>query len=102
MCKYPEVNVKLVGEDGNAFSIMGRASAAAKKDLKNSEYSREEIAAIIKEYTTEAMSGDYDHLLSTTMNYFNCDGMDDEDYEEYYDDDDMDSFTPEDEYDEED
>jgi hypothetical protein len=26
--KYPDVSVRLVGEDGNAFAIMGRVSAA--------------------------------------------------------------------------
>ena len=29
--KYPEVKVTLVGEDGNAFSILGRAKQAARK-----------------------------------------------------------------------
>ncbi len=29
--KYPNVYVKLVGEDGNAFSILARVSKALKK-----------------------------------------------------------------------
>ena len=29
--RYPEVKVKLVGEDGNAYAIMGRVEAALKQ-----------------------------------------------------------------------
>ena len=53
--------VKLIGEDGNAFYIMGKVVKA----MKMSGYSQDEI----KEYQTKAMSGDYDHLLATTMDY---------------------------------
>lgn len=70
MVKYPEVKVTLVGEDGNAFSIMGRAARAARK----AELSQEQI----KEYQAEAMSGDYDNLLVVTMEYFDCDGEDED------------------------
>ncbi|SUX15323.1 Uncharacterised protein [Campylobacter upsaliensis] len=31
--KYPNVYVKLVGEDGNAFSILARASKTLKKQV---------------------------------------------------------------------
>lgn len=62
--RFPNVKVKLVGEDGNAFAIMGRAMAAAKK----AGVSREDLDA----YRSEATSGDYDHLLATTCKYFNC------------------------------
>ena len=55
--KFPDVHVKLVGEDGNAFSIMGRVSAALK---------RAGHADAVKEYMDEAMSGDYVHLLRVT------------------------------------
>ena len=30
-CKYPEVEVELVGQDGNAFVIMGAVSKALKR-----------------------------------------------------------------------
>jgi hypothetical protein len=57
--KYPEVKVKLVGEDGNAFAILGRVSAALKKaGVEKSERDA---------YFVEATAGDYDHLLRTTM-----------------------------------
>jgi hypothetical protein len=55
--KYPDVRVELTGHDGNAWSIMGRVSAA----LREAGASREDIAA----YNEESMSGDYDHLLQT-------------------------------------
>ena len=61
--KYPEVTVRLVGEDGNAYAIMGAVSAA----LKRAGVPAEEI----KEYTTESMSGDYDTLLQTAMRWVN-------------------------------
>jgi hypothetical protein len=54
--------VKLVGEDGNAFAILGRCRLAAKK----AGWTEEQI----KEFTTEAMSGDYDNLLQTVMKQF--------------------------------
>lgn len=59
--KYPHIAVQLAGEDGNAFSIIGRVSTA----LRHGKVSREEIEA----YCTEAMSGDYDNLLQTTMRW---------------------------------
>jgi hypothetical protein len=58
----PEVEkpvLKLIGEDGNAFAILG---AARKVALKN----KMDWAAI----QTEATSGDYDHLLQTMTKYF--------------------------------
>ena len=55
-----DVVVKLVGEDGNSFSILAKVSKALKKagykDLAN-------------EFMDEATSGNYDHLLQTCMNY---------------------------------
>ena len=56
-----KVSVQLTGEDGNAFAIMGAVGAAMRK----AGWSKEER----EEYMTEAMSGDYDALLRTTMRY---------------------------------
>lgn len=61
--KFPDVTVKLVGEDGNAFSIMGRVSAAMRK----AGCTKEDVAA----YMNEAMSGDYDNLLRITAQTVN-------------------------------
>jgi hypothetical protein len=57
--KYPNVHVRLTGEDGNAFFIMGRVCGALRKaGVETSE---------IKAYQAESMAGDYDHLLRTAM-----------------------------------
>ena len=53
--------VKLVGNDGNAFAIMG----ACKRAGQRAGYTNEQIQAYLK----EAMSGDYDHLLRTVMRW---------------------------------
>ena len=55
--------VELVGQDGNAFAIMGAVSNALRKAGADSEY--------IKQYTDAATSGDYDNLLQVTMEYAN-------------------------------
>ena len=61
MIKYPDVEVNLIGEDGNAFSILGRVSRALREAGVD--------AATIKEYSDEATSGDYDNLLAVTMSW---------------------------------
>ena len=69
------VTVALVGEDGNAFAILGRVAKAARR-AGNSE-------AEIDAYQAEAMSGDYNHLLATTMDW-----VEEEEYDDYEDEDD--------------
>ena len=61
--KYPEITVKLVGEDGNAFAILGKCRMA----MKRARCSQEEIDLFYK----EATSGDYDHLLQICVKWFN-------------------------------
>ena len=61
--KYPNIHVQLVGEDGNAFSIIGRV----RKALNRSGVSGDEV----KEFAADAMSGDYDHVLQTCMKWVN-------------------------------
>lgn len=68
--KYPQVKVKLVGEDGNAFSILGRVVSA----MNEAGLPREKSAEFIK----EATSGDYDNLLITVMKYVTVEDADDE------------------------
>ena len=58
-----DVKAKLVGEDGNAFVILDKVS----KEFRKAGYDLD----FIKDYQTQAMSGDYDHLLITTMTYVN-------------------------------
>ena len=56
-------DLKIIGQDGNAFNILGLARSAATKAKWPADK--------IDEYLTEAMSGDYNHLLATTAKYFN-------------------------------
>ncbi len=65
--KYPDVYVELVGQDGNAFAILGRVSDALK---------RAGHADAVRPYMDEAMSGDYVHLLRVTAETVNIYGND--------------------------
>ena len=55
--------VQLTGEDGNAFSILGRVDAA----LRDAGATRDER----NDFIEEATSGDYDELLVTCMEWVN-------------------------------
>jgi hypothetical protein len=55
-----DIKVKLVGNDGNAFFILGTISKALKRAGKDD---------LAKEFMAEATKGDYDHLLQTAMDY---------------------------------
>ncbi len=59
--KYPEIEVQLSGEYGNAFAILG----IVKRALRRAGVSHEER----EKYMAEATSGDYNHLLQTTMRW---------------------------------
>ena len=54
--------LRLVGQDGNAFAILGAAQKALRRAGLHDEH--------WNNYHTEATSGDYNHLLATTMKYF--------------------------------
>lgn len=61
--KYPDVEVQLSGEDGNAFMIIGRTMAALRRGgVPAKERDR---------YAEEATSGDYDNVLTTTLRWVN-------------------------------
>lgn len=62
--------LRLVGEDGNAFAILGRARHAW-LDAGNDRAEWDKIRE-------EATSGDYGHLLRTMMEHFDTDGDEDE------------------------
>jgi len=63
MPKFENIEVKLVGMDGNAFSILGRVLDAMKKaGLSQSE---------IDEFINEATGDNYDNLLMTCMKWVN-------------------------------
>jgi len=59
--RYPEVEVELIGQDSNAFAILG----SVKRALSRHGVDKVEI----NEYLEDAMSGDYDHLLSVTSQW---------------------------------
>ena len=59
--RYPNVRVQLVGQDGNAFAILGRV----KRAMLEAGVSAEEQ----EKFLDEAMSGDYSHLLQVVMTW---------------------------------
>lgn len=59
--------VELIGNDGNAFSILGQCNRAAKR----AGWSQEALTR----FQGEAMSGDYDHLLQVVLEHFEVDGV---------------------------
>ena len=57
--KFPHVEVELVGQDGNAFAILGNVQRAMRQaDVDKAD---------IDEMMAEAQTGDYNHLLQTVM-----------------------------------
>lgn len=75
--KYPDINIPLVGEDGNAFAILARVKRIMRRaDLPDSEW---------EAFHAEATSGNYDNLLITVMKWFSVDENLDEDYEDEWD-----------------
>jgi hypothetical protein len=59
--KFPHIRVQLIGEDGNAFAILGRVTRA----LRVGGASDKDVAS----YMREATSGDYRHVLVTTFRW---------------------------------
>jgi hypothetical protein len=59
--KYPGVVVDLIGEDGNAFVILGRVT----REMRRAGIDKAEIDT----FRAEATAGDYDHLLQTCMKW---------------------------------
>jgi hypothetical protein len=62
--KLPGANA-LVGVDGNAYAIMWEVKKILRKANASEEY--------IKQYMADATSGDYDHLVATSMDYLSDD-----------------------------
>lgn len=57
-----KLQVKLIGEDGNAFSVLGICS----REMKRAGWEPERRKAVLD----EMMAGNYDHLLQVAMKYF--------------------------------
>ncbi len=61
MPKYPDIEVQLTGEDGNAMMIIGRVGKALRRaGVEQTEISR---------FNAQAMGGDYDNVLRTAMEW---------------------------------
>lgn len=58
--KYPDVEVELVGQDGNAFAILGAVCRALR---------RAGHGDVVDAYMEAATAGDYDHLLRVTCEW---------------------------------
>ena len=61
--KYPHVKVRLSGEDGNAFAILGRVA----RELRHAGVALEER----KKFQAEATATDYNNVLQTVMRWVN-------------------------------
>ena len=58
---YPHIEVNLVGQDGNAFYIIGRVRQALRRGGVDEE--------VVEAFTEEATSGDYDNVIRTAMRW---------------------------------
>ena len=58
------VHVRLLGEDGNPFSIMGRVAMALRKAGRGD---------LVEPFFREATSGNYVNLIAVCMKYCECD-----------------------------
>ena len=62
MTKYPDITVKLIGEDGNVFNLMGLVC----RELRHAKLEDK----IVKQFTQQMMSQpDYDHALGCIMEW---------------------------------
>jgi len=55
-----DIEVRLVGRDGNAFAILGRVRKALREGGRGD---------LVKAFFAEATAGDYNHLLVTCQKY---------------------------------
>ena len=62
---YPHIQVVLVGQDGNAFFIIGKVRQALRRNAVEE--------ADVERFTTQATSGDYDNVIRTTMRWVEVD-----------------------------
>lgn len=60
--RYPEVQVVLSGNDGNAANIIGLVSTALRRKARVDD-------TVIAEFRREATSGDYDHVIATALRW---------------------------------
>jgi hypothetical protein len=70
-CDHFKPKLKLIGENGNAFAIMGRAMRAGRE----AGWSQEKLTAVMD----NAKSGNYDHLLAVMAENFRVEGLPEDD-----------------------
>lgn len=58
--RFPEIEVQLTGQDGNAMSVIASVTKALRRAVH---------ADAVSEFIAEAMSGDYSHLLNTCQQW---------------------------------
>ena len=61
--KYLDITVKIIGDNGNAFCILGICT----REMRRHKLPQSEI----DNFMSEATHGDYNHLLCVVMNWFN-------------------------------
>ena len=61
MPKYPNIKAKLIGQDGNAYAIIG----TVKQALRKASVPQNDI----DEFVVEAMSGDYNNIIVTALKW---------------------------------
>lgn len=59
--RYPHVEVRLTGTDGNALAIVGRVRRALEHSGIHDD--------VCEAFVHEALAGDYDHVLQTAMRW---------------------------------
>lgn len=59
--RHPEIEVELIGQDGNAFAVLGLVL----REMRRAGLSEEER----DEFVAEATGGDYDDLLATVQRW---------------------------------
>ena len=59
--RYPEVVVKLTGSSGNALSVVGLVRRALDRHGVPDD--------VVESYVRRALSGNYDRVLSTTLDW---------------------------------
>lgn len=62
--KYPHVKVQLTGKDGSAASIV----STCRREARAAGVPSDEL----DEFMRIAYSGDYDNVIATAMNWFDC------------------------------
>ncbi len=65
-CKHPEIEVELIGQDGNAFNVLG---------LVNRALTRASVPKVERdEFMAQATAGDYNHLLMVVQEWVTVTG----------------------------